>query len=53
MTASQLRYVETTNESEKAALAASKEHEKHWREGYESLYTKYSKVKKDLGDSES
>ena len=52
MANSKVRYVETTAESERAALAAAKEHEKHWREGYESIYGKYTKIKEELAHQE-
>lgn len=52
MTVSKVKYVESASEGEKAALAAAKEHERQWRDGYEQLYGKYSHAKEQLAQME-
>ena len=48
MQVSKVKYVESASEGERAALAAAKEHERQWRDGYEQLYAKYTAAKEQV-----
>ena len=45
MMKSQMRCDSKTLETDKIRLESSKEQEKHWKCGYETIFAKYSKLK--------
>jgi hypothetical protein len=49
---SQLLNIQKDHEFDKMKLQSSKDQEKHWKCGYESIFSKYSKLKEQMVNCE-